>query len=72
MGLFSSQPQQQYAPLPAAPAAPPTPVDAGSIAAAQSTKAALAAGGGYGSTILNGGQGITTQAPVAGKTLLGF
>jgi hypothetical protein len=65
----------QYAPpLPAAPPPAPTPVDQTTVDAASRSKAALAAQGGYSSTILTGGQGVQDKANVASpqlKTMLG-
>jgi len=72
MGIFSGAPSAPYVPpLPAAPPPAPTPVDQSVVDAANATKARLAASGGYGSNILNGGQGVTAPAAVGQKTLLG-
>ncbi|HTR86984.1 MAG TPA: hypothetical protein VMI56_21060 [Reyranella sp.] len=71
MGIFSGAPAPYVPPLPAAPPPPPTPVDPNVVAAANATKARLAASAGYGGNILNGGQGIATDANVGRKTLLG-
>ena len=57
--------------MPAPPPPPPTPVDKTVEDAAARTKAQLAAAGGFGSTILTGGQGVTTPALTTNKTLLG-
>ena len=72
MGLFTP-PTIAYAPpmQPAAPPLPSTPVDKTAEDAAQRTKAQLAAAGGFGDTLLTGGQGVTARAPVIAKTLLG-
>lgn len=59
-------------PMPAPPAPPPTPVDQGAVTAAQQTKQRLAAAGGFGGTVLTGGQGVTAPAVTTNnKTLLG-
>lgn len=73
MGIFGGGSQSRYAPpdLPATPPAPPTPVDKAAEDAAQQTKARLSASRGMGSTLLTGGQGVSTPAMVGGKTLLG-
>jgi len=71
MGIFSP-PSIPYAPpMPALPPPPPTPVDKAASDAAARTKAQLAAAGGFGGTILTGGQGVTTPALTTNKTLLG-
>jgi hypothetical protein len=73
MGIFSP-PQAPYLPplqLPPAPPPPPTPVDPAAERAAAQTKARYAAAGGYGGTLLTGGQGVGGTAGVQGKTLLG-
>ena len=71
MGIFSP-PQQPYVPpLPAAPPPPPTPVDPAVEKAAAETRARYAAAGGYGGTLLTGGQGVGPAPLVGGKTLLG-
>jgi hypothetical protein len=57
--------------LPAAPPPPSTPVDPAVEKAAAETKARYAAAGGYGGTLLTGGQGVGGIAGVQGKTLLG-
>jgi hypothetical protein len=72
MGIFSP-PSIAYAPpnLPAPPPPPPTPVDKTVEDAAARTRAQLAAAGGFGGTLLTGGQGVGPPAPVGSKTLLG-
>lgn len=57
--------------MPAPPPPPPTPVDQTVEDAAARTKAQLAAAGGFGSTTLTSGQGVTTPAFTTNKTLLG-
>ena len=73
MGIFSppQQPAPYVPPLPPAPPPPPTPVDPAAERAAAETKARYAAAGGYGGTLLTGGQGVGGTASVQGKTLLG-
>jgi hypothetical protein len=73
MGMFSP-PSISYAPpmMPALPPPPPTPVDKTVEEAAARTRSQLAAAGGFGSTLLTSGQGVTTPAPVTAKTLLGL
>jgi hypothetical protein len=72
MGIFSPPVQTPYVPpLPAAPPPPPTPVDKAAEDAAAQTKARLAAAGGYGGTLLTGGQGVQAPAMTTNKTLLG-
>jgi hypothetical protein len=72
MGIFSP-PSIPYAPpmMPASPPSPPTPVDKAASDAAERTKAQLAASGGFGSTLLTGGQGVSAPARTGNKTLLG-
>jgi hypothetical protein len=73
MGIFSP-PQQSFPyvpPLPPAPPPPPTPVDPAAEKAAAQTKSRYAAAGGFGSTLLTGGQGVGGTANVQNKTLLG-
>jgi len=72
MGIFSP-PSLPYAPpmLPAPPSPVPTPVDKAAEEAAARTRAQLAAAGGFGGTLLTGGQGVTGPALVQRKTLLG-
>jgi hypothetical protein len=73
MGIFSS-PAAPYVPPIAsipAPPPPPTPVDKAAEGAASRTKAQLAAQAGFGATNPTGGQGVTTPATTAFKTLLG-
>jgi hypothetical protein len=50
---------------------PPTPVDPAAERAAAETKARYAAAGGYGGTLLTGGQGVGGTAGLQNKTLLG-
>jgi len=57
--------------MPAPPPTAPTPVDKEVEAAAARTKAQLAASGGFGGTLLTGGQGVTAPARTSNKTLLG-
>ncbi len=57
--------------MPALPPPPPTPVDKAATDAAARTKAQLAAAGGFGGTVLTGGQGVTAPALTTNKTLLG-
>ena len=73
MGIFSPPAAQMpyVPPLPPAPPPPPTPVDPAAERAAAETKAKYAAAGGFGSTLLTGGQGVQGVANVQGKTLLG-
>ena len=72
MGIFSPPQPAFYAPLlPPAPPPPPTPVDPAAERAAAETKARYAAAGGFGGTLLTGGQGVGGTASVQGKTLLG-
>ena len=74
MGIFSPPQPASYVPplqLPAPPPPPPTPVDPAAERAAAETKARYAAAGGYGGTLLTGGQGVGGTAGVQGKTLLG-
>ena len=72
MGIFSP-PQQPaaYAPALPEPPPPPTPVDPAAERAAAQTRARYAAAGGFGGTLLTGGQGVSGRAGVAAKTLLG-
>lgn len=58
-------------PMPTPPPPPPTPVDKGAEDAAKRTQAQLAAAGGFGGTILTGGQGVSGPAMVMNKSLLG-
>jgi hypothetical protein len=73
MGIFSSPtPSAPYVPLlPAPPPPPPTPVDKAAEDSARQTQSRLAAAGGFGGTILTGGQGVTAPAQTSMKTLLG-
>lgn len=71
MGLFSPPATPYVPPMAAPPPSPPTPVDKSVEEAAARTKAQLAAAGGFGGTMLTGGQGVTDPAKVQGKTLLG-
>jgi len=72
MGIFSPPPPAPYVPpLPAPPPPPPTPVDPAAERAAAETRARYAAAGGFGSTLLTGGQGVGGMPSVQGKTLLG-
>jgi hypothetical protein len=66
-GLFSSPKQPQVIQSPAAP----TPADPSVQLAARDAATAAATAAGRGSTILTGGQGDTSVAPVARKVLLG-
>lgn len=66
--LFSSPSYPKPQPAPAAPM--PTDPQVQAIAAAQSAQAASAAG--RASTILTGGQGDTSTAPVGKTMLLGY
>ena len=73
MGIFSppQQPAAYVPPLPPAPPPPPTPVDPAAEKAAAETRARYAAAGGFGGTLLTGGQGVASPPMVSGKTLLG-
>jgi hypothetical protein len=71
MGIFSPPSIPFAPPMPAPPPPPPTPVDKAAEDAAARTKSQLAAAGGFGSTTLTGGQGVTTPALTTNKTLLG-
>jgi hypothetical protein len=72
MGIFSQASQQQpYVPQFTPPPPGPTPVDRTVVDTAKRKQADLAASGGFGGTLLTGGQGVSDTATVQKKTLLG-
>lgn len=71
MCMFGSPASAAPPPPPQMPAPPPTPVDATVIKAKTDAQEKAIAMAGVGSTVVTGGQGVTTLASTAQKKLLG-
>lgn len=71
MCFFSAPSMPAPPPMPTPPPDPPQMADKAVSDAANGVRAKAAAAQGYGSTLLTGGQGLSTPASTTQKTLLG-